>query len=525
MSEYLLNAENIDEISSQAAQFLSDNGADKRDVTRLRLILEEVLLRYSNMLGEDACCNFKCQKKLGRAMISLSTPGISYNPLTDTAEEGGELLYHLTAPLGTGPVWRYQQGCNRISYTLPKQRKLSFSAQMLLAMALAIVLAFLARFLPESAQSFLINDLFQPAFDVLTGLIAAVAGPMIFLSLAWGVCTIGDAEMLGRIGKKMLGRFMGMMGVQIAATIGICLLMFRYGSAGSTSFIFSDVYQLLLDIIPTNLFNPFVAGNNVQLIVIAIAVGLALLLLGERVSAVTTLTEQANIAIQFIMRGVSSIIPISIFFSVFNIILSGQFLSAAGAYKQLVALFICCFVALGLNTVIVCVRYGVKPLLLWKKTLPAFLVGVTTASATIALPINMETCQDKLGIDSKITDFGIPLAMVVCKSGTAIVYACISFGMAEMFSVAITPGWIILAGILSIVLAAATPTIPGGEITCFAILLTQLNIPMDSLPIIIALNMIMTFFSTGVNIFCHEAMLTDLAGKMGMLDRDVLRNK
>ena len=51
---------------------------------------------------------------------------------------------------------------------------------------------------------------------------------------------------------------------------------------------------MLMEVIPQNMISPLLDGNTLQLIFMGVCIGLVLLMLGERASAVTEFTEQAN---------------------------------------------------------------------------------------------------------------------------------------------------------------------------------------------------------------------------------------
>ena len=51
------------------------------------------------------------------------------------------------------------------------------------------------------------------------------------------------------------------------------------------------------------------------------------------------------------------------------------------------------------------------------------------------------------------------------------------------------------------------------------------NIPAEAVAITIALNVILEFFGTAVNLFCLQAELVELAGALDRLDVNVLRKK
>ena len=63
-------------------------------------------------------------------------------------------------------------------------------------------------YLPVSLREGLLQYLLTPIYDTFFDLLGAVAGPMVFLSVAWGIYGIGDTATFGRIGKRMISHFL-----------------------------------------------------------------------------------------------------------------------------------------------------------------------------------------------------------------------------------------------------------------------------------------------------------------------------
>ncbi|MBP3684995.1 MAG: cation:dicarboxylase symporter family transporter [Oscillospiraceae bacterium] len=87
------------------------------------------------------------------------------------------------------------------------------------------------------------------------------------------------------------------------------------------------------------------------------------------------------------------------------------------------------------------------------------------------------------------------------------------------------PAWLVSALLITVVLAVAAPPVPGGGLTCYTMLFLQLNIPSEAVAITLALNVILEFFGTAVNLFCLQAELMELAGSLDRLDVEMLRGK
>ena len=135
----------------------------------------------------------------------------------------------------------------------------------------------------------------------------------------------------------------------------------------------------------------------------------------------------------------------------------------------------------------------------------------------------METCEKKLGIDKRVVNFGVPMGQIIYMIGGCILFMTAAMCMAEAYGVTISLNWLLTALFISVVLAIATPPIPGGSLTCYTLLFLQLNIPAEAVPIIIAVEVIMDFICTAVNLLCLQTELVELAGDLNMLDYDKLR--
>ena len=524
MAKFELNLTNIDKASQTVTDFLSNEKVAPKEVQRIRLSVEEILLKYFDSAGNGVNFEVITSKRFRTLKIELAVAGDSIDPFADGDGEG-TILNNLLANLGLAPTWRYRNGKNIVTFTAKKQRKMSQISQLGIAIFAAIALGSICLMLPDKVSTFISASLVTPLFDTFMGLLSAIAGPIIFLSVAWGICGIGDMATFGKIGKKMIGRFL-LVSVIVGAVMTVLFaLFFKTSASGGAAFEFSDLYEMILDIVPDNLFSPFIEGNSLQIIFIAIIVGLTMLFLGSRIPVVMSFIDQLNIIMQTIMGTVSAFIPFFVFGSIFNMIVGGNLLSVAKSYKLIVVMLLGDLVLMAAYLFLVSFRKKVAPFTLLKKLMPTYIIGLTTASAVAAYQTNISTCEKKLGIDKKLIDIGIPLGQVIFMPGAIVLFVAAAFGMAETYGVAITPIWMLTVFIISVILAIAAPPVPGAALTCYTILFMQLGIPAEAIAVVIALNVILEFVATAVNLFCLQTELVELSGSLQILKADVLRSK
>lgn len=523
MDRFTLTNENIEAAVSRVSEFLDGYKLEQKESLRLSLSLEEALLRYRDAFGETAAFAIKCAQRLGRLRIELAVDGQSLNPFA--ARDDEDFSQVLLTGLGLAPTWQYKGGQNLIVFS-PKRKRPSQMVYILAAVVLALVCGSLSRLFPAGVQDFLVNGLLSPIADTFLGLLNAVAGLMIFLSVAWSICSLGDIATLTSIGKKTIGRMLLMLLV-LPAVFAVCVLpLFHFTSgAGGSAVDLSGPFSMIIGIVPTSILAPFLEGNFLQIVFLAAMAGAALLALGGKASQVVTFVEQANSLVQLVLEAICSLISIVIFITIYNMILTGSFTTLIEAYKAPLLIVLGCVFAMAVYTVWICMKYKVSPAVFLRKAMPTFLIGLTTASSAAAMAGVMDTCKKQYGIDDKIVSFGVPMGQILFGIGSVMDFVVLSFCMAEACDVAVTPAWLVMAVITSVILTIATPPIAGGGVALCTILFTQLGIGAEGLAIALAIDVIADFFVTATNVFCRQAELVVLGGKLHMMDTERLRQK
>jgi Na+/H+-dicarboxylate symporter len=276
------------------------------------------------------------------------------------------VLQMLLANMGLAPTWQYKNGANLITF-IPKKKKPSQMVSLGIAILAALIFGGASYLLPENLRIMLSEQLISPIFNTFMGLLSAIAGPMIFLSVAWGIYSIGDTATLGKIGKKMISRFIV---IQLILGIAVTLLyvpFFEISETANSSFAFSELFQMFLDIVPSNFFTPFTEGNPLQIIFVAAIVGLAMLILGHKTTVAASFVEQSNYIVQLIMETVSGMIPLFVFGSVLNMILGGNLSILLKATKVFPIMLIGMAVCVAAYLLLVSIRKKIKVVALFKK--------------------------------------------------------------------------------------------------------------------------------------------------------------
>ena len=522
-----LNRQTIDDISKTVQQFFSARRLDQRMIRRHALSIEEILLNHLDADESTGKVSLDIRTRLMGYFITLTVAGEERNAYLQNGGSEGILADGLLKNLGLAPDYAYNGKENVYSFFIRKTQRIRLLLKFLIILALAVAVGLLGRLLPEEIRAVILTDYLSPLRAAFLSILGCLAGPMVFLSILWGICGIGDIATLKKIGNQLILRYLATGLFCAVLGGGISLAIFRPVFSGAESVgWFSSIYARILEIIPKNLFSPFVDGNTLQIIFLAVLFGIALLFLGKRTSSITNAVRQISFVIQLVIEFISRLVPYFTFIIIVSMLWSDSAAVFSNVKSMLLVYLLAVIAAQLLILLYTAVRNRVSPLLLLKKNLATFIVAFTTASASATLNYTLRACREEFGIDESITSFGVPLGAVLHKPFTAINFFVSSVYFAGLYGVEISAGWIVSLLICSVILSSATPPIPGGALTCYAVLYTQLGIPADAIAIAAACHTILIdSVNTGFNQLSLPYCVLNLATKLGLTDREILTEK
>lgn len=521
-----LSPELVDELSEKIRSFIKENKLSKTDGNRFALAAEEVLLESLQNDGAGTIVTFETGSKFLRPYFSISIKGKAQNLFAAKKGTQSAFANGIINTIGLYPEYEYSSNNNIYTFSVKRKKKNQFLI-LAVTILLALIVGTAGMLLPDLLRAQLLNEVLIPVHDTFLNILGAIAGPMIFLSVAWGIYGVGDAATLKVVGKRLMSGYIGAVAVSVIIAAAICVPVFtvQFSNAGSNLSEFSAIFDTLLGIFPKNIFSPFVDGNTLQIIFLGIIIGIAMLFLGQKTTAVAKAIEQINYVVQFLAEVISKLVPFFIFIVLVEMIWSDSLKIFSDVYKLFVV-FIGLVLIFTIGFILyTSLRVHVKPLTLAGKGLPTLLIALSTASSAAALASNLKATKEEYGIDETINSFGVPLGMVTYKVSTALNYLVMTFFFAEMYNVEISVAWILTAIFSSIILAVATPTIPGGALASYTVLFLQLGIPQNALVIALACDTIFDFIATGTDQFMMPFALLIQARKLGLVDEKILNKE
>ena len=134
----------------------------------------------------------------------------------------------------------------------------------------------------------------------------------------------------------------------------------------------------------------------------------------------------------------------------------------------------------------------------------------------------METCENKLGIKKKMVSYLFPLEFMLYRITNIVYYIVLVFCFAEMYGVEVGLHWILMAMILVMLMAVASPPINVGGMMVYSILFSALGIPADAIILAVGIEVLSDFMYTGCTILMQILHVACEAERLGALDRKIL---
>jgi len=383
--------------------------------------------------------------------------------------------------------------------------------KILIGMILGVIFGFAMLQFDGGAQ--FVNNLIKPLGVIFIKLLKLIAIPLILASLIKGISDLKDISKLASIGVKTIVIYV--LTTIIAISIGISLVnFFSPGDAVSDNTILklTEVYSnndslqtkiseankqqqngpidFLVDIVPENAFSAL--SNNklmLQVIFLAIFIGISLLLIGEKKSKpLKDFFDSLNDLVLKMVDLIMLTAPYAVFALLANVIVSSndpELLYALLFYALVVLAglgLMFCFYMLMLFLIT-----KKNPFLFVKQISPAQLLAFSTSSSAATLPVTMNCIEKRVGVDREVSSFVLPVGATINMDGTSLYQAVAAVFIAQALNFDLTFSdqlMIILTALLASIGSAA---VPGAGMVMLVIVLESVGFPADKLGIGLAL--------------------------------------
>ena len=351
--------------------------------------------------------------------------------------------------------------------------------------------------------------------DLFMNLLKLVSTPILFLSIVTVASGMENLNAMAIMGKKVIKYTL--ITTLLAATVALGVFLVIDPAVGThiaSDTLIASVAQQgsywthLLNIVPTNIIQPFSENNIMGVLVIAFIMSLGMF-------AVPPLQRQVLHSVFSAFYGVFMkitafivrLIPIALwaFIALFvRDMQAGLEIKAIGLYLAAVLL---ANVIQGILVLPVLLKSkGISPIALAKAMSPALVVAFFTKSSSATVPSAVRSAQERANIDSKVASFAFPLCTSINMNGCAafILITVLFVGMLNglTFSYIELVLWVFMATLA----AVGNASVPMGCFFLSGAFLAAMNVPLSIMGVILPFYAFLDAIETSLNVWSDSCV-------------------
>jgi Na+/H+-dicarboxylate symporter len=398
-----------------------------------------------------------------------------------------------------------------------RKPRLQMWHQILIAMILGLAVG---HFVGEPAK------MLAPLGDIFMALIRMCVIPVVFVSLVSGITSLSDMAAMRRIAWKSIVIYLVSMAVTALLSMGIAMV-FKVGAgfgltvgAAANAPAPTSIKEALIGAIPSNPFKAFAEGALLPSIVFAIFFGIAINLAGKAALPVRDFFNSMASVVYTLISMVLKFAPIGVFGLMAYVTADHGFavlnhLGALVAVNYVVMIF---FMVVVCSAMLMLWRLNPWPFL--RKMISVQLFAFSSASSAATLPLNLENTQDRMGVDTRVASFVLPLGSTVnmsglaCYLGTVTIFASNAYGIELSFMQLMT---VMLTTTLASIGAAG---IPGAALVVMGLVLSSVGLPLEVIGVIAAVDRLIDMCCTAANVTGDTVTAVMVAKSEKMLDKE-----
>lgn len=365
--------------------------------------------------------------------------------------------------------------------------------------------------------------LFQTIGSLFIRLLKMIIIPLVFTSLVVGVASLGDLKRLGRMGLKTLVYYMVTTGLSVL--VGLVLVNLIKPGVGVAPLMPAGpglepkgMLDILLEIVPTNLFQALASGDILPIIFFSLLLGTALTVIGERGAVVQRFFEGAFEAVLRIVDWIMWLAPLGVMALLATTVAEMGIDLFATLFKYVVTVLVgLAFHGVITLGVVLWTFGGIDPWRYAQQMARALMTAFSTDSSSATLPVTME-CVEQAGISNRVSSFVLPLGATVNMDGTALYEAVAAMFIAQVYGIDLSFSQQVVIFLTATLAAIGAAGVPSAGLVTMIIVLRSVGLPLEGIGILVGIDRLLDMCRTTVNVWGDAVGARIIARSEGELD-------
>lgn len=347
----------------------------------------------------------------------------------------------------------------------------------------------------------------KPFGTIFLNLLKFVVVPLVMFSIISCIMEMQDVKKVGRLGIRALAYFM--FTTIIAVTLGLTVSTLIKGKfpvialnadPNAAEVVKVTLIDQIVNFFPKNILEPIYTMSMMQVIVIAILFGVAIVHVGEKGKALRELVTSLNAVVTKILGYILALSPVGVFCMLMPVVaINGP--KVLGSYAVLIGADYLCFVLHALLVYAVCVALlaRMNPLRFFREMAPAMLFAYSSDSSVATLPYTMQ-CTERLGVKKDLGSFVLSLGATINMDGVAIYLGVTSVFIATCCGMDLNMQQYLAIALSATIASIGTPGVPGGSLALMAMVFASAGIPIEGVAIAAGIDRIVDMARTTMSI-------------------------
>lgn len=414
--------------------------------------------------------------------------------------------------------------------------RVSFGTQVLIGLVLGVALGLVARTMGATADdpNWLSETLSIIGSSFVT-LLKAVVPPLVFLAIVSSIANLREVTGAARLAWNTLLWFAitALASVAIGMTVGLVIDPAR--GAGVTAADAAEPSRtggwldFLTGIVPANALglsaragedSVSLSFNVLQILVISIAVGIAVLKVGKQAEPFLDFTRSALAVVQKVLWWIILLAPLATVGLLGNAVVSYGWDTIGSLGRFTVAIYVGLALVMGVLYPVLLRVHGLSIRQFFSGAWPAIQLGFVSRSSIGTMPVTQAVTERNLGVPRAYSSFAVPLGATTKMDGCAAVYPAIAaIFVAQFFGVQLGVTEYLLIAFVSVIGSAATAGVTGATVM-LTLTLSTLGLPLEGVGLLLAVDPILDMGRTATNVAGQALVPTIVAKRQGILDRE-----
>jgi Na+/H+-dicarboxylate symporter len=349
--------------------------------------------------------------------------------------------------------------------------------------------------------------------NLFLDLLRMVLVPLVFSAIVVGVANLRAHDQMHRVWTTTMAFFLGTMGLAILIGFGAAHI-FRPGE-GLHLEMFAEAtknYQARQMPLPDyiaqflrGLFqNPFKAlaqGDILAIVMIALFLGIALVIGGERYRNIRRLIEELQELCLMIVGWIMHLAPFGLAALLLQLVAT-QNAALLGSLGHFIVVILgtTLFHGIVVLPLILWLFTGKSPLFFFKGAREALVTAFITSSSAATLPITLRCTEQHLHVKKDIANFVVPLGATVNMDGTALYEAAAALFVARLAGIELDIASQAVIFFVAMLGAIGAPGIPSVGMLSMVLVLESVGLPTEAIAILLPIDRILDTVRTAVNV-------------------------